>query len=58
MDYKTLTDVSVLSEPQQVAALHRVLHIAGYQDGLGVGHISCRLDDGSILVTAREFGWD
>lgn len=42
----------------QLALLHRVLHRAGFDDDLGAGHISYRLDSESFLVTPDAFGWD
>ena len=42
----------------QLALLHRVLHRLGFDDDLGAGHISYRLDGESFLVTPRAFGWD
>lgn len=47
-----------LDERQELALLHRILHRIDYTDGLGAGHISMRLDDGTILITARNRGWD
>ncbi len=50
-------DPSTLSIRQEFALLARMLHRAGYNDGIA-GHMSYKLDDGTLLVNPRELAWD
>lgn len=50
-------DPKDLSARQEFALLARMLHRAGYNDGIA-GHMSYRLDDGTLLVNPRELAWD
>jgi len=47
-----------LDDRAQLALLHRILHRAGFDDGTIAGHISLRLDDGTLLITPGEWAWD
>lgn len=47
-----------LDPRSQLALLHRILHRARFDDGTRAGHISMRLDDGTILITPHEYAWD
>ena len=48
---------TTLGPAGDVAALARALHRAGYDDE-GLGHISVRQPDGTLLVNPLEVGWD
>jgi L-fuculose-phosphate aldolase len=51
-------DAPELDDRAELAVLHRRLHRIGFCDGTIAGHISMRLDDGTMLITGRGFGWD
>lgn len=48
---------STIGPAGDVAALARALHHAGYDDE-GLGHVSVRQPDGTLLVNPLEVGWD
>lgn len=50
-------DANTLSERQEFALLARMLNRAGYNDGIA-GHLSYKLEDGTLLVNPRELAWD
>ena len=50
-------DPATLTVRQEFALLARMLYRAGYNDGIA-GHMSYKLDDGTLLVNPRELAWD
>ncbi len=51
-------NLETLNQRARLALLHRILHSEGYRDGTNAGHISQRLEDGTILITPDEWAWD
>ena len=47
-----------LDDRAQLALLHRILDRSGFHDGTNAGHISLRLNDGTLLITPSEWAWD